>query len=78
MKMYYVVTFVGIFFFIYCSPSEEEKLASALREAERLDEMRKKTSEIIKEQESNLLLEVRKYQEWEDLERKLLSYRDMD
>ena len=78
MKMYYVVTFVGIFFFIHCSPSEEEKLASALREVERLDEMRKKTSEIIKEQESNLLLEVREYQEWEDLKRELLYYRDID
>lgn len=78
MKMYYVVTFVGVFFLIHCSPSEEEKLASALREVERLDEMRKKTSEIIKEQESNLLLEVREYQEWEDLERELLSYRNLD
>lgn len=78
MKMYYLVAFVGVFFLICCSPSEEEKLASALREVERLDEMRKKTSEIIKEQESNLLLEVREYQEWEDLERELLSYRNMD
>ncbi len=78
MKMYYLVAFVGVFFLISCSPSEEEKLASALREVERLDEMRKKTSEIIKEQESNLLLEVREYQEWEDLERELLSYRNMD
>ena len=54
----YVVAFMVVFL-LMCAPSKEEKLAAALREVERLDEMRKKTWEIVAEQELNFIREGR-------------------
>ena len=66
MKRYYVATFVVVFCLMYCGQSQEEKLESALREVERLDAMRKKVSEVLNEQATNVLRETEEYEEWVD------------
>ena len=73
----YVVAFMVVFL-LMCAPSKEEKLAAALREVERLDEMRKKTREIVVEQELNFIREGREYSDWEKLESELLHWRNVD
>ena len=73
-----VAVFSLVFFLVCCAPSQEEKLASALREVERFAEMRKKAREIVLEQELRVIVEARDYQEWETLERELLHWRNVD
>ena len=64
--------------FVYlvgCGPSQEEKLTMALKEVERLDEMRKKTTEIITEQVVAIAAEREKFDDWVTLESENLYYK---
>ena len=58
-----------------CGPSQEEKLTMALKEVERLDEMRKKTMEIIAEQVVAIAAEREKNDDWVMLESENLYYK---
>ena len=67
--------------FVYlvgCGPSQEEKLTMALQEVERLDEIRKKTMEIITEQMVAIAAEREKFDDWATLESENLYYKKRD
>ena len=67
--------------FVYlvgCGPSQEEKLTMALQEVERLDQMRKKTMEIITEQMVAIAAERKKNDDWTTLESENLYYKKRD
>ena len=65
-------------YFVGCGPSLEEKLTMALQEVERLDEMRKKTMEIITEQMVAIAAEREKFDDWAKLESEVLYYKKRD
>ena len=63
-KYYIALFFMLCVGFMSCGQSQEEKLEYALREVERLDAMRKKADEILKQQTSNLVLQTNEYNDW--------------